>query len=146
MCQFKEYRSLFAFRIPPTKIDSSMAEIQKKMSRCIRELEKEYFSENRMRSSSIYALLLQIFVILARGSINQKERGARGSLLWPEKLAVVIEYLEKHCGEDLTEEKMAKHFGYSQEELRNLLKQYTSLEFRGFSDQSPDEPGRRIFK
>ena len=31
LCQFKEYRSLFAFRIPPTKIDSSMAEIQKKM-------------------------------------------------------------------------------------------------------------------
>lgn len=132
LCQFKEYRSLFAFRIPPTKIDSSMAEIQKKMSRCIRELEKEYFSENRMRSSCIYALLLQIFVILARGSINQKERGARGSLLWPEKLAVVIEYLEKHCGEDLTEEKMAKHFGYSQEELRNLLKQYTSLEFQEY--------------
>ena len=102
-----------------------MAEIQKKMSWCIRELEKEYFSENRMRSSCIYALLLQIFVILARGSINQKERGARGSLLWPEKLAVVIEYLEKHCGEDLTEEKLAKHFGYSKEELRNLLKQYT---------------------
>ena len=34
LCQFKEYRSLFAFRIPPTKIDSSMAEIKKKMSTC----------------------------------------------------------------------------------------------------------------
>ena len=112
-----------------------MAEIQKKISRCIRELEKEYFSENRMRSSCIYALLLQIFVILARGSINQKERGARGSLLWPEKLAVVIEDPEKHCGEDIDGRKAGQTFWIQPGRIKKSFETVYQPGISGVSDQ-----------
>ena len=47
MHQFREYRSLFSFQIPLTKIDQRTPQLQREMCRCIRQLEEEYFSEKR---------------------------------------------------------------------------------------------------
>lgn len=129
LCQFKEYRSLFSFQIPLAKIDASNPGLQKEMGQCIRELEQEYFSKNKMRNSSIYALVIQILVMLARGTLGGSDQ--RG-LLYPEKLAEVIEFIENHCADDLTLPGVSRQFGYSEAEFMDLLKQYTKLSFSAY--------------
>ena len=128
MHQFREYRSLFSFQIPLTKIDQRTPQLQREMCRCIRQLEEEYFSEKKMRNSCIYALVIQIFVMLARCSTLSETAG--GGVLYPEKLAMVAEYLENHCGGELTLQKVGEIFGYTKQELTELISRYIGLSFR----------------
>lgn len=128
MHQFREYRSLFSFQIPLTKIDQRTPQLQREMCRCIRQLEEEYFSEKKMRNSCIYALVIQIFVMLARCSTLSETAG--GGVLYPEKLAMVAEYLENHCGGELPLQKVGEIFGYTKQELTELISRYIGLSFR----------------
>ncbi len=121
--QFKEYKSMFGFRIPLMKIDSSKASLQKKLNAYIMELEQEYYGENKMRTSSIYALVIQIFVTIAR-ELEAEDDQTEGVLL-PERLAAVMEFMENHMGEELTQEYVAGLFQYHPEELGELLKRHT---------------------
>jgi AraC-like DNA-binding protein len=128
MHQFREYRSLFSFQIPLTKIDHNNSELQKEMCRCIRQLEEEYFAEKKMRNSCIYALVIQIFVMLARSSSSAA--GAACGVLYPEKLAMVAEYMENHCARELTLQRVGEIFGYTKQELTDLISRYFGLSFR----------------
>lgn len=128
MHQFREYRSLFSFQIPLMKIDHRNPELQRKMCQCIRKLEEEYFAEKKMRNSCIYALVIQIFVMLARSPSYGEKAGC--GVLYPEKLAMVAEYLENHCGRDLTLQRVGEMFGYTSQELADLIGRYIGLSFR----------------
>lgn len=123
--QFREYRSLFSFQIPLTKIDRLSPVLQKEMCECIRQLEEEYFAENKMRNSSIYALVIQLFVMLARSSSAQGGGGG----LYPEKLAMAAEYMENHCDKELTLQQVGKLFGYTGQELAGLMNRYFGQSF-----------------
>lgn len=93
----------------------------------------EYFSDNDFRELSIYAHLIQIFVLLGRNKL-------RSANLFPnvrnykqkeymQRFSQVLDYIDTHYMEELTLDDIADFSGFSKYHFTRLFKQYTTSTF-----------------
>lgn len=98
----------------------------------------EYFSDAPLSEASIYAKLIEIFVLIAReytpnsrnfDSNNGKQKE------YTEKFLFVCDYINEHCTEDLTLDEMADLAGFSKYHFSRLFKQFSNISFYKYLNQ-----------
>lgn len=95
-------------------------------------IEKEYMSKNPLAGESIYAMLLEMLVLIGRKySANADSidvsRGKQQE--YAEKFASVCSYISSHYAEELTLEEIAGMSGFSKYHFARLFKQFTGKTF-----------------
>ena len=103
------------------------------------EVAKEYHNNNTLREGAIYALLVQMFVLLGRKymstdnlfpdvkSNKQKEYVAKFNL--------IFEYINNNFMNDITLDKIADVAGFSKFHFSRLFKQFTDTTFYDYLNQ-----------
>ncbi len=103
------------------------------------EINHEYNNNNTLREGAIYALLIQMFVLLGRKFMNtsnsfpdvkinkQKEYVAKFNL--------IFEYININYTEDITLDKIADVAGFSKFHFCRLFKQFTGSTFYDYLNQ-----------
>lgn len=96
-----------------------------------------YFSNNIFWEASIYALLLQTMIMLARDHFYKNaERAERISADMQrehyEKFSNLLKYIDANYAEDLTLEQAANYIGFSKYHFSRLFKQHTRTTFYNY--------------
>jgi len=96
---------------------------------------KDYFGDDTLRDSAIYARLLLLFINYARFSaeniaLNGYSSGNKSKQLELHKcFSLVYSYIDKHITDDLTLEKVAEIACYSKYHFSRLFKEYSGYSF-----------------
>lgn len=90
-------------------------------------IEKEYTRPDRWSEESIYCLMKQLFILLARNG-NTYTASQEGN----ETVTRAADYLQKHFASDVTLEEMAKFSAVSPEHFSRLFKRETGFGFREY--------------
>ena len=107
----------------------------------------EYHSAAVLYEAAVYANLLEIMVSLRRGHDSvTKPIGASGSKQkeYIDKFMDVCNYINDHCTEDLTLEKVAARAGFSKYHFTRLFKQFTNVSFYRYLNQRRIEYAQRL--
>ncbi|WP_029505334.1 AraC family transcriptional regulator [Lachnoclostridium phytofermentans] len=95
-------------------------------------IKEEYFDEVTLSEAFIYSKLLEIFVIIGRNYSpnvhcfhhkNSKQRE------YTERFLFICNYINEHCGEDLTLDEISNLSGFSKYHFSRLFKQFTNVSF-----------------
>lgn len=101
------------------------------LQRCFLEIESEYTTEQPFVESSIYALLLRLFVAIGRASICGSSRfpnttpGKQHEYV--AKFLSICNYISEHCTEALTVDDLAAQAGFSKFHFSRLFKQFAGI-------------------
>ena len=97
----------------------------------------EYFADAPLSEASIYAKLIEIFVLIGReytpssrsfdNNTKQKE--------YMEKFMFVCNYINDHCTEELTLDQIADMAGFSKFHFSRLFKQFANVSFYKYLNQ-----------
>lgn len=95
-------------------------------------IKEEYFAEASLSEASIYSKLIEIFVLIGRNCSpnahcfhhkNSKQRE------YTERFLFICNYINEHCGEDLTLDEISDLSGFSKYHFSRLFKQFTNVSF-----------------
>ncbi len=114
--------------ITPENEPATHEQIQK----LIYEIYEEYFTDAPLSEASIYAKLVQIFVLIGRSySPNAKSFNSsiRKQREYTERFLFICDYISEHCCEDLTLDNIADLSGFSKFHFSRLFKQYTNMSY-----------------
>ncbi len=83
-----------------------------------------------MNGSMVVACIRQIFILLGRTLLEQRESGTQGlGRRDSDALIAVTDYITLHCTEKLTLESVANYAGYSKYYFARIFKEYTGISF-----------------
>lgn len=89
-------------------------------------------SENNLCELSIYSKVIQMFTIIGRQHIQQKQPEARNTVkqqVYVSKLMTVCDYIDSHFAEELQLDDVAAMVGFSKYHFERLFKEFTNLSF-----------------
>ena len=96
------------------------------------QINEEYENSNILMETVIYSKLLNIFVLVGRNYtsnsavFNGKDHKNKE---YTDKFLFICNYINEHCTEDLTLDKVAKLAGFSKYHFTRLFKQITTTTF-----------------
>lgn len=114
-----------------TVTPSSAPGIHGELSKLIRDMASEYFSEQPLREASIYSMLLRFFTMLGRDCINRKDEisGLKNQkqLEYVNLFYKVCNYINDHCTENIKLDDIANIAGFSKFHFARLFKQVMNI-------------------
>lgn len=129
----KELESTLSYISPALMITAEEApEIHELIQKLIQDISDEYFSDAPLSEASIYAKLIDIFVLIGRSyapdikytpTIDTKHQE------YTERFFYICNYINDHCTEDLTLDYVASLSGFSKFHFSRLFKQFTNISF-----------------
>lgn len=112
--------------------------IHAEVARLMLKIRDEYYSTDILSNASIYAMLIQIFVLIGRNCANNNEKfdvNSNKQKEYTEKFLAVCSYINEHCTEDLTLDEVANLIGFSKYHFTRLFKQFTGVSFYKYLNQ-----------
>ncbi|WP_455620313.1 AraC family transcriptional regulator [Eisenbergiella sp.] len=105
--------------------------LTKTLREYLEEIKKEYTSEDPYREPSVYSLFLRFFVALGRSDMAEGNKfpdiSPSKQQEYIEKFMSICTYINDHCTEDLSIEKLAARAGFSKYHFSRLFKQFTGV-------------------
>lgn len=137
--EIKEVESMLGLITPAILITPETApEIHEETRRLLLEINEEYQSSRPLSSTSIYAKILSMFVIIGRNYTNNVKRfdaGNQKQKEYTDKFIDICNYINEHCTEDLTLDNIAGIAGFSKYHFSRLFKQFTNCTFYKYLNQ-----------
>ncbi len=103
------------------------------------EIASEYTSKNNLREAAIYALIIQIFVIMGRKYMNTEnlfpDVKVNKQKEYIDKFNLIFEYINNNFMEDISLEMIADVAGFSKFHFSRLFKQFTDMSFYDYLNQ-----------
>jgi AraC-like DNA-binding protein len=129
--------------ITPENEPATHEQIQK----LIYEISEEYFADAPLSEASIYAKLVQIFVLIGRSySPNAKSfnSSVRKQREYTERFLFICDYISEHCCEDLTLDNVADLSGFSKFHFSRLFKQFTNMSYYKYLNKKRIEYAEKL--
>lgn len=135
----KEFESVLSLISPVVVITPSKSpKIHAQVKELLDQINAEYEENNPLAEVSIYAKLLQIFVLVGSNYTDNMDRfdvGNHKQKEYTEKFISICNYINDHCAEDLTLDDIAKIAGFSKFHFTRLFKQFTNITFYKYLNQ-----------
>lgn len=101
-------------------------------------IKEEYFDNVPLSEASIYARLIDMFVLLGRNHTESTQRfdvGNSKHTEYTEKFLYICNYISEHCTEDLSLDEVAHLAGFSKYHFTRLFKQFANISFYKYLNQ-----------
>ena len=101
-------------------------------------IKTEYFENAPLCEASIYAKLIEMFVLIGRNHTESQQRFDVGNTKhseYTEKFLYICNYISEHCTEDLTLDQVSNLAGFSKYHFTRLFKQFTGISFYKYLTQ-----------
>lgn len=135
----KEFESVLSLISPAIIITSQNSpNIHGEVKNLLLQICSEYNQGNSLLETSIYAKLLNIFVLIGRNFTENTERfdvGNQKQKEYTEKFISICNYINEHCIENITLDDIAKKAGFSKYHFTRLFKQFTNITFYKYLNQ-----------
>ena len=126
---------------------SRFPEIYDRIRKLMLEITQEYHTQPELFEASIYSKLLEIIVLIRRGSegiipafgvsdSKQKE--------YLDKFMDVCNFIQNHCTEDLSLDLAAERAGFSKYHFSRLFRQFAGISFYRYLNQKRIEHAERL--
>lgn len=129
----REFESILSLMTPVLKITAENSPgIHSQVKDLLLQIEEEYNSSNILLETVIYSKLLNIFALIGRNYTNTPLlSGSKkpNNKEYTEKFLLICKYINEHCTEDLSLDKIAKLAGFSKYHFTRLFKQVTTTTF-----------------
>lgn len=129
----REFESILGLMSPVLKITKENThDIHKHIYNLLLQINEEYNNGNILMETIIYSKLLNIFALVGR---NYTRNSAifngmdHKNKEYTEKFLFICNYINEHCTEDLSLDKIAKLAGFSKYHFTRLFKQITTTTF-----------------
>ena len=129
----REFESILSLMSPVLKVtEENSPDIHREIYHLMLQINEEYENSNILMETVIYSKLLNIFVLVGRNYtsnsavFNGKDHKNKE---YTDKLLFICNYINEHCTEDLTLDKVAKLAGFSKYHFTRLFKQITTTTF-----------------
>ncbi len=103
------------------------------------EITSEYTSKNTLREAAIYALIIQMFVLLGRKYMSTEslfpDVKVNKQKEYIEKFNLIFEYINNNFMEDISLETIADVAGFSKFHFSRLFKHFTDMSFYDYLNQ-----------
>ncbi len=103
------------------------------------EITSEYTSKNTLREAAIYALIIQMFVLLGRKYMSTEnlfpDVKVNKQKEYIEKFNLIFEYINNNFMEDISLETIADVAGFSKFHFSRLFRQFTDMSFYDYLNQ-----------
>lgn len=114
-------------------------DIHPQLKRLFDEINYEYNSSNTLREAAIYALIIQMFVLVGRKYTSTENLFPDVKLNkqreYIEKFNIIFDYINKNYAEDITLDTIANVAGFSKFHFSRLFKQFTDMSFYDYLNQ-----------
>lgn len=136
----KGFSNILTILNQPRLINAATApDISYQMQKLYDQIAEEYESKNNFKEASIYALIIQMFVLMGRKYMNTEN-------LFPDvklnkqreyiaKFNLIFEYINNNYMEDISLETIADVAGFSKFHFSRLFKQFTDMSFYDYLNQ-----------
>ncbi len=114
----------------------------------LEQIDKEYKEKSFVAELSVYSLLLNLFILIGSNYAGQEPLGADSAAdaagnstdsgsrkKYGMKFVTVCNYINEHCTENLTLDKIASLAGFSKYHFSRLFKQFTGVSFYKYLNQ-----------
>lgn len=111
------------------------------------EISEEYFREQPLSEASIYAKLLEIFVLIGRNystNLTIFNDNLKKQKKYTELFLNICNYINEHYQENITLDEIAKLSGYSKYHFSRLFKQYTNFSFYKYLNTKKIENAEKL--
>lgn len=119
--------------------EATAPEILPQLQSLFDEITSEYNSKNTLREAAIYALIIQIFVLLGRKYMSTENMfpdvKVNKQKEYIEKFNLIFEYINNNFMEDISLEAIADVAGFSKFHFSRLFKQFTDISFYDYLNQ-----------
>jgi AraC-like DNA-binding protein len=119
--------------------ESNAPDILPQLQTLFDEITTEYTSQNNLREAAIYALIIQMFVLLGRKYMNTEnlfpDVKVNKQKEYIEKFNLIFEYINNNYMEDISLEIIADVAGFSKFHFSRLFKQFTDMSFYDYLNQ-----------
>ncbi|HCL02408.1 MAG TPA: AraC family transcriptional regulator [Lachnoclostridium phytofermentans] len=129
----RELETTLSFIAPALHITAEESPFaHERIRQLLLSIKEEYFAEASLSEASIYSKLIEIFVLIGRNNSpnahcfyhkNSKQRE------YTERFLFICNYINEHCGEDLTLDEISDLSGFSKYHFSRLFKQFTNVSF-----------------
>lgn len=128
-------------------IPEEKSETHSKIKQFLDEISEEYFKDAPLSEASIYAKLIEIFVVIGRSyspnlkyfnSSLQKQRE------YTERFLYICNYISEHCSEDLSLDHVANLSGFSKYHFSRLFKQFTNVSYYKYLNKKRIEVAEKL--
>jgi len=129
--QITELESLLASISPVLTLTPYNApHIHEKIKQLLLEIKDTYICENNLSETSIYARLLDVFVLLSGIHISTINHfNFKNQKQYTDKFLSICNYISEHCTEELSLEEVAQIAGFSKFYFTRLFKEFTNTTF-----------------
>ena len=117
---------------------AELPEVYDRIYELVVRIEQEYQRGESFFEASIYSMLIEIFVLIARSRASEAPRFAEDDVRqkkYVEKFMSVCSYIYEHCTENLTLDDAASYSGFSKYHFTRLFKQFTGTTFYKYLNQ-----------
>lgn len=129
----REFESIISLMSPVLKITrENSPEIHSQVYNLLLQINDEYNSSNILMETIIYSKLLNIFALVGRNYTSSSailSGKDHKNKEYTEKFLFICNYINEHCTEDLSLDKIAKLAGFSKYHFTRLFKQITTTTF-----------------
>lgn len=129
----REFESILSLMTPVLKITAENSPgIHSQVKNLLLQIKEEYNSSNILLETVIYSKLLSIFVLIGRNYTNNPllfDSKNPNNKEYTEKFLFICKYINEHCTEDLSLDKISKLAGFSKYHFTRLFKQVTTTTF-----------------
>ncbi|HKL79423.1 MAG TPA: AraC family transcriptional regulator [Mobilitalea sp.] len=103
------------------------------------EITSEYISNNNLREASIYALIIQMFVLMGRKYMNTEslfpDVKVNKQKEYIDKFNLIFEYINNNYMDEISLETIAGIAGFSKFHFSRLFKQFTNMSYYDYLNQ-----------
>ncbi len=122
-------------------------ETHKKIQQLMLDISDEYFLDAPLSEASIYAKLIEMFVLIGR-SYTPNAKCFHNSIgkqrEYTERFMYVCDYITEHYNEDLTLDDIADISGFSKFHFSRLFKQFTNMSFYKYLNKKRIENAEKL--
>lgn len=119
--------------------EATAPEILPQLQSLFDEITSEYNSKNTLREAAIYALIIQMFVLLGRKYMSTEnlfpDVKVNKQKEYIDKFNLIFEYINNNFMEDISLEAIADVAGFSKFHFSRLFKQFTDMSFYDYLNQ-----------
>lgn len=134
---FEDFDSFFSIMNPAIVITpEDYPQIHEECTRTMMEILDEYSSVAPLNNVSIVSKFLQILVLVGRAYTLSSDKFAANKPTkqqeYMEKIMNILDYINKHCTEDLTLDSVASTAGFSKYHFERLFKEFAGVPFKKY--------------
>jgi AraC-like DNA-binding protein len=137
--KIKEMETILSLITPAIIITpEKYPDIHSRLCELLLSIKDEYFDNVPLSEASIYARLIDMFVLLGRNHTENIERFDVGNSKhseYTEKFLYICNYISEHCTEDLSLDEVAQLAGFSKYHFTRLFKQFANISFYKYLNQ-----------